>query len=219
MDIERRSCTRLPIMLDVIVTIDSKEHKAEVRDISSQGIGLVFTSDIQFPNGDLKVICNFESSDLSLTGSLIREGPPARYRPNSRTVGLKVDPGSSAHLTELVARYSYGKRPKAEFGYLRAWSMLESDDRTSLANFFERLPAGSDAGGIANNLLSDPNCSASRIFNFLSVLGKQALNTEDDPMSLLREAFAIYQRDHALEDLNKDRLIIYECHSPRLTGI
>src|SRR5689334_6955037 len=81
---ERRANARLPVLVDVVIIVGPERHAAELRDVGSDGIGIVLTNDsIRLENG-ARTIIEFDTSSgwSPLLGTLRVESSPISYRPN-----------------------------------------------------------------------------------------------------------------------------------------
>ncbi len=222
---DRRRSERLPVVIDVVITHDGHRQPAELRDVSGSGVGLVVTGNSALLKNDGAAVVEFQSTSLavaSLSGKLRTNSDPIAYRPNVRSAGFHVDAAHVDSLT-MIMRSCAGEEgiPTAEVGFLRAWNMLDMTERKILKASFESLQVmDANAARVAENLVKDPNCSASRLLRLMRVFlrGVEA-NSGVTTFDVLEEAFVAYKLQHSLEDIQKDRLIKYELGSSRLASV
>lgn len=222
--VERRTSKRIPIIVEAVVTIASREYDAELRDICSEGIGLVLTNSLVGFKENVNTTIRFNEGTieaLAVSGRL-RLGPRFdSYRPNCRSCGVCIDLECRDSLDALIDHYDGPPCSINELGFLRARNMFNGTERSLLDRFFEDAAVNDpDAAQIAHNLAHDRNCSAARLLHLMKLLIEELRREpQADAMTVLKKAFENYQLHHALTDLKKDRLINYGFGSSRLSSV
>jgi hypothetical protein len=212
-------------MIDVVIVDGSERHAAELRDVGLDGVGLVLIPDtVCLRNGASGTIEFDETSGVGspLSGHFKVERSPIPYRPNIRSAGFCID-STCRDILEVIMHECTGASPEptAEFGFLRAWNMLNVVERATLKKSFGTLRAmNADTARIIDNLLSDPNCSATRLLNLMRVF-LRVLHTNSGVCTfpVFKDAFDVYRLEHSLEDTQKDKLIKYELGFSRLATV
>src|SRR5437870_3067333 len=223
---ERRASERFPVVIDVVVIVDGSErHAAELRDVGSDGVGLVLTTDKICLEDGASATIEFDASSgirSPLSGHFRVKPAPVSYRPNTRSAGFCIDPICRSSLEAIMHQCSAASlAPSEEIGFLRAWNMLNVTERAMLKDSLEKIGTiSADAAKIVGNLMIDPNCSAIRLLHFMKVfLRVLRANSGVPAFHVLEEAFDVYRIEHSLEDTHKDRLIKYELGSSRLASV
>jgi hypothetical protein len=222
--VERRTSKRIPIIVKAVVTIESHEYEAELRDICREGMGLVLTNSLAGVKENVNTTIRFNEGTIAApaVSGRLRLGPSYdSYRPNYRSCGVCVDPELRDSLHALIDQYDGPPCSINELGFLRARNMFDSTERSLLDRFFEHGGVNDpDAAQIADNLIHDSNCSAARLLHLMKLLIEEIRRDHvADAMTVLRKAFENYQIHHALTDLKKDRLINYGLGSSRLASV
>ena len=220
--VERRTSKRVPIIVEAVMIIESREYEVELRDICSEGMGLILTNSLAGLKENVNTTIRFNEGTIAAVSGRLILGPSCDpYRPNCRSCGVCVDPRLRDFLHPLIDHYDGPPCSINELGFLRARNMFDSTERSLLDRFFEHTAVNDpDAARIADNLARDSNCSAARLLHLMRLLIEEIRHDQAaDAMTVLRKAFENYQLHHALTDLKKDRLINYGLGSSRLASI
>jgi hypothetical protein len=214
---EKRKSQRYPLIIDVTIACNFSIYRAEVFDINLNGVGISWIQGNRFVPNDTpaQIRCDHPAfGGQSLLG-LIKGCPPRlTYQPNVRSVGLEIDQACSDLVERVIKSCVRGcVAPKNESpGLQRAWNTLESQERTYMSEYFEKLAKSEnvDELQVFGNLMTDSNASGHRWRNFMKILLKQVMDDKDKsvaPFDTLTKAFASYKGQFSLHDTERDKPI------------